>query len=297
MNTISEHIDRLRQSLKADKHFWMPIAILGSEAMVLVLALSLLGVQKELVFWFVALAILTAFVFSFSNYFLRQSFAPFTISEAEIADFRKKEAENRARFFNAALAAIVTWAVGIYGLNYSKNTASFDWKTIEAITIESQFPSFDSRITDLLTQYQILGPNPMTDIFPLYFPSTLRDGNEDIGIMNKVNAFTDAGGFSPAISAYTAFLQSAETYVALARELERASDNSQPTYSPAEQKRLKGELLPVQNLLRKRFFSFQHDYCAFVGSAVWTRVVDKVKAIRGTDFSFRSQFCVRMRAD
>jgi hypothetical protein len=297
LSAASERVDLLRQALKQSRYTWLPIAILLAETVILVVILSLLAVETGLVLWFVAIALLTIFVFYFSNYILRQSFAPFATGELEANEFRKKEAENRARFFNAALAAVVAASAGIFGLNYSKNTASFDWKTIDAITIETHFPAFDNRMADLLTQYQILGPHPMKDTFPLYFPSTLRDGNEDLGIMNKVNSFSETRGLSSATASYSAFLQSAEIYVELAREMERASDSSQQAYSLTDQQRLKSELLSVQDTLRARFFVFRRHYCEFVNSGDWKRVTEKVQAIRNTDFTFRSRFCIRTRND
>lgn len=170
----------------------------------------------------------------------------------------------------------------------------FDFSQLDLMSVESWLPDFDNRMADLRNQYSVFSANPLTDVFPLFFPMILRDGSTDLGSLGKLGSTASEPRLADTVSGYKSFLDVAELYVARARELEDVSDRTKRTYSDARQKALIIELRGIQTNVRGSFFAFQKAYCAYLKSDGFARVIKSIRSGRGYEFVLRSNFCAAM---
>lgn len=278
-------------TVAASRKSALPLALLVSETLLLAMGLRALSVESNLLLWFFVVSSLTIFAFWASAAIYKSHSHLFT-TEIDLIDFQRKQAETQANFLNGAFGAIIATAMAIYGLSYaSRPQQTVNWSEIDLMSVEGAFPALDNRLADLKNQYSIFGPSPMKDVFPLFFPSTIRDSNEDVSLMNKVNFFANDNGFSTAIEGYISFIDIAGTYVEKAQELENASDRASSTFAPTKINELKKILLGIQQQVRERFFSFQSAYCSFINSKSFEHVKSTISNARKMDYRFRSNFC------
>jgi hypothetical protein len=263
-------------------------SVLAVEAAFLFALIIVLGVEWSLALWYLAVAFVAICALLVSDYVLERQLRLQDVDGDEIA---QKTADSHARFFNVAAGAILTAAIGTFALSYSNRPKSFDYAPLDIMSVESWLPDFDNRMADLRNQYSIFSKNPLKDVFPLFFPSTLRDGSQDLGQLARLRAMDKDSRATNVAVDYQEFLNVADLYVRKARELADVSDRTQQTYSEPRQKVLIVELRNIQNDVRAAFFKFQGSFCRYVRSDEFSKVVGTIRSSRGYDFVLRSNFC------
>lgn len=292
MGVPSLRSDFVRMALGPTSRSAFATKVLLSESVFLLVVLGVLGIPPVLLIWFAMIAVVTVGALRVSDFALERQYNGPELDPLEI---EKKTADSHARFFNIAIGAILTAAIGVFSLNYATRTKPFDFSQLDVMSVESWLPDFDNRMADLRNQSSIFSANPLSDVFPLFFPMTLRDGSTDLGNLGKLGSIASDHQLANVVSGYRNFLDVADHYVLRARELVDVSDRTKGTYSDARQKALIVELRGIQTKVREEFFSFQRAYCVYMKSDAFTQVLKSIRSARGYEYVLRSNFCASLR--
>ncbi|GAB4069807.1 hypothetical protein KHC28_24840 [Ancylobacter sonchi] len=286
------HMLALLRSISFEKYdAWIVIifAALGSLLMVP------MGIDTRLSFLYLFMGVVLSVGLKISNgmtvrYFAIREMELGKTNEKDKAALDQKINENKSRFFNAALFAIIAMFPPLLYFGLKNSDAKFDLRGIELYRIEGGMPLFDDQLREIeITNLPLM----RKDNFPSFFDIHLKYANDNIRMLSKMQSVSDGPMISAVIEDYRSLTELMSNYVRLAHELQALE--YEPTQANLSTRNsLKSELDPYVDNIKTGFPVLKKDYCAYIKSDEYKVVADEVAKYTGNNYKFTSGFCLNV---